>query len=111
VSDDSENPTAIPVSGELTCQDGTAVGGATYTFTMATTATNLVFTPNPVTAVTDPQGKASTSVFAHFLPPGPFTDTQFTITAAVTNVPPGACPGSSLTYTTATVSTLIAVNP
>jgi len=111
VGKDPADPTIIPLSGELLCQDGTPVSGATYTFTMASSESGLIFIPNPQVETTNDEGKAITSIAAHFNPPGPYAETPFTITAAVTNVPPGACPGSSVKYTTATVSTLIAVDP
>ncbi|MBW2987236.1 hypothetical protein KY336_01675 [Candidatus Woesearchaeota archaeon] len=111
VGKDPTNPVSIPLSGELLCEDGTPVSGATYTFTMASDEPGLIFTPNPQTQNTDAEGKAQTSITAYFNPPGPYPETSFTVTAAVTNVPPGACPGSSLRYTTPTVSTLIAVDP
>ncbi|MBD3259595.1 hypothetical protein GF371_03080 [Candidatus Woesearchaeota archaeon] len=111
IGKDPTNPATIPLYGELFCEDGTPVSGATYTFTIECEETGLIFSSNSVTATTNSEGIAQTSITAYFKPPGPYPETEFTVKAEVTSIPSNPCPGSTLQYTTATTSTIIAVDP
>ncbi|MBW3018062.1 hypothetical protein KY325_02805 [Candidatus Woesearchaeota archaeon] len=111
IGKDSASPTTIPLYGELFCEDGSPVSGATYTFTIECDEIGLIFSSTSITAITNSEGIAQTSVTSYFNPPGPYEETEFTVSAEVTSIPSNPCPGSTLQYTTATTSLIIAVDP